>query len=58
MGGVLHDGRGYVLCVGAALKAAGGHPKFTEYPNGKHMDSAIKAFEDPELFARLFEQKR
>jgi predicted peptidase len=42
----------------AALKAAGGHPKFTEYPNVHHMEAADKAFKEPELLPWLFAQKR
>lgn len=42
----------------AALKAAGGDPKFTEYPKGKHMDSADKAFKSQEMFEWMFEQKK
>jgi hypothetical protein len=42
----------------AALEAAGGHPKFTEYKNVHHMEAADKAFKEPDLLAWLFEQKR
>ena len=42
----------------AALKAAGGHPKFTEYKDAHHMDAADRAFKEPELLPWLFAQKR
>lgn len=41
----------------AALKAAGGEPKYTEYPNTGH-DSWSPTYRDPKFFAWLFEQKR
>jgi predicted peptidase len=40
-----------------ALEAAGGKPKYTEYPNVGH-DSWNPAYADPEMFAWLFAQKR
>jgi len=42
----------------AALEAAGGHPKFTEYKDAHHMDAADRAYKEPELLPWLFEQKR
>jgi len=41
----------------AALKKAGGAPKYTEYPGVGH-NSYINAFKEPELLPWLFEQKR
>lgn len=41
----------------AAIKAAGGEPKYTEYPGRGH-DSWIPAMGDPELSKWLFAQKR
>ena len=41
----------------AALRAAGGRPKYTEYAAVKH-DSWIDAYPDPALHQWLFEQKR
>jgi predicted peptidase len=41
----------------AALKAAGGIVRYTEYPNGQH-DVWTIAFADPELFEWLFAQNR
>jgi predicted peptidase len=40
-----------------ALKDAGGNPKFTVYPDAGH-DSWTKAYNDPELYRWLLEQKR
>jgi predicted peptidase len=40
-----------------ALKAAGGKPKYTEYPGGGH-DSWTATYKNPEVMAWLFEQKR
>jgi predicted peptidase len=40
----------------AAIKAAGGTPKYTEYPGVGH-DSWNKAYSEPELVKWLFEQK-
>lgn len=40
-----------------ALKAAGGEPKYTEYPNVDH-NAWDKAFATPELFDWLFAQKK
>jgi predicted peptidase len=41
----------------AALRQAGGHPKYTEYPGVGH-DSYRNAFKEPELLPWLFAQKR
>jgi len=41
----------------AALKKAGGHPKYTEYPGVGH-NSYVNAFKEPELLPWLFSQKR
>lgn len=41
----------------AALKKAGGHPKYTEYPDVGH-NSWDNAYRDPELFRWLFAQKK
>jgi predicted peptidase len=41
----------------AALEKAGGHPKYTEYPDVGH-DSWNPAYKDPELFKWLFGQKK
>jgi hypothetical protein len=41
----------------AALKAAGGHPKYTEYPGVGH-NSWDRAYSEPELPKWLFSQKR
>jgi predicted peptidase len=41
----------------AALRKAGGHPKYTEYPGVGH-DSYRNAFEEPDLLPWLFAQKR
>jgi poly(3-hydroxybutyrate) depolymerase len=40
----------------AAIKAAGGNPKYTEYPGVGH-DSWNKAYSEPELVKWMFEQK-
>ena len=40
-----------------ALKKAGGHPKYSEYPGVEH-NSWDKAYADPELMKWLFAQKR
>ncbi len=40
-----------------AIQTAGGHPKYTEYPNMFH-NVWNKAFHDPQFFQWLFEQKR
>jgi hypothetical protein len=40
-----------------ALKAAGGAPKYTEYPNVGH-NSWDKAYGTPELWTWMAEQKR
>lgn len=42
----------------AALKAAGGSPKYTEYKGVGHNDSWDKAYDTDELYAWLFAQKR
>lgn len=41
----------------AAIKAAGGQPKYTEYPGVGH-DSWTATYRDPELYQWLFAQKR
>jgi predicted peptidase len=41
----------------AAIKEAGGHPKYTEYPGVGH-GSWGPAFKEPELLKWMFEQKR
>jgi len=41
----------------AALKAAGGHPKYDEYPGVAH-DSWVKAYDTDELYTWLLEQKK
>jgi predicted peptidase len=41
----------------AALKKAGGNPRYTEYPDVGH-DSWVPAYRDPELYSWLFAQKR
>ena len=41
----------------AALKKAGGKPKYTEYPGVGH-NSWDKAYADPEMMAWLFAQKK
>jgi predicted peptidase len=41
----------------AALKKAGGHPKYTEYPDVGH-NSWDNAYRDPDLFRWLFAQKK
>lgn len=41
----------------AALRKAGGHPKYTEYPGVGH-NSYVNAFQEPQLLPWLFEQKR
>jgi dipeptidyl aminopeptidase/acylaminoacyl peptidase len=40
-----------------ALKARGGNPKFTVYPEAKH-DAWTETYANPELYKWLFEQKR
>jgi predicted peptidase len=40
-----------------ALRGAGGHPKYTEYPGVGH-DSYRNAFKEPELLPWIFAQKR
>jgi predicted peptidase len=40
-----------------ALEAAGGHPKYTEYPDVGH-DSWVPAYKDPEMMKWLFAQKK
>jgi predicted peptidase len=40
-----------------AVKAAGGNPKFTVYPEAGH-DSWTKTYDNPELYQWLLEQKR
>lgn len=41
----------------AALKAAGGKPKYTEYPGVKH-DSWTRTYQNPEFYAWLFAQRK
>src|SRR5258705_2014582 len=41
----------------AAIKRAGGNPKYTEYPGVGH-NSYVNAFKEPELLPWLFSQKR
>jgi predicted peptidase len=41
----------------AALKKAGGHPKYTEYPDVEH-DSWVPAYKDAEMMEWLFAQKK
>ena len=41
----------------AALKAAGGQPRYTEYPKAGH-DIWIRAFAEPEIVPWLFAQSR
>jgi predicted peptidase len=41
----------------AAIKEAGGNPKYTEYPGVGH-DSWTRSFHDPQLLAWIFEQKK
>jgi predicted peptidase len=41
----------------AALRAAGGRPKYTEYPGVKH-DSWVDAYPEPALSEWMFEQAR
>ncbi len=41
-----------------ALKAAGGTPKFTEYPRLDHAPTIKKSYTDHELLPWMFEQKR
>lgn len=41
----------------AALKAAGGQPKYTEYPNTGH-NSWTETYKNREMYAWLFSQKR
>ena len=40
-----------------AIKAAGGDPKFTVYPEAEH-DSWTETYDNPEFFEWLFEQKK
>jgi predicted peptidase len=40
-----------------ALRAAGGHPRYTEYPDEGH-NCWTRAFREPELWAWLFAQRR
>ena len=42
----------------AALKKAGGHPIFTEYPNAGHGDTPTKAHRESDLRRWLFAQER
>ena len=47
----------YARRMMAAIRGAGGHPRYTEYPGVGH-NSYVKAFEEPELLPWLFSQKR
>jgi predicted peptidase len=47
----------YARRMMAALRKAGGHPKYTEYPGVGH-DSYRNAFREPELLPWLFAQRR
>ena len=47
----------YARSMIAALRKAGGHPKYTEYPGVGH-NSYVNAFKEPELLPWLFDQKR
>jgi predicted peptidase len=40
----------------AAIRAAGGNPRYTEYPEGEH-DSWTETYRNPELFEWLFAQR-
>ncbi len=40
-----------------AVKKAGGHPRYTEYPDAGH-DSWTATYKDPELYTWLFAQKK
>ena len=40
----------------AAVKTAGGNPRYTEYPGGNH-NSANAAFDSPELYQWLLQQR-
>lgn len=42
----------------AALKAAGGHPKYSEYPGLGHGDGIDRACKEPDLVSWLLDQKR
>jgi predicted peptidase len=42
----------------AALKAAGGNPKYTEVSGGSHVSVIKKGYTEPDLLPWLFEQKR
>jgi predicted peptidase len=42
----------------AALKAAGGHPKYSEYPGLGHADATWHACDQPEFITWLLDQKR
>jgi len=46
----------YARTMIAAIRKAGGNPKYTEYPGVGH-DSYVKAFAEPELALWLFSQK-
>ena len=48
---------GYAREMIAAIKKAGGNPKYTEYPGVGH-NSYVNAFKEPELLPWLFAQKR
>jgi predicted peptidase len=46
----------YARTMIAAIRKAGGNPRYTEYPGVGH-DSYVKAFAEPELAPWLFSQK-
>ncbi len=39
-----------------ALRAAGGHPRYTEYPFGTHGSSFNDAFSEPQLYQWMYTQ--
>jgi predicted peptidase len=47
----------YARAMIDALRKAGAHPKYTEYPGVGH-NSYVNAFQEPELLPWLFKQKR
>ncbi len=47
----------YTRMMIAALRQAGGRPKYTEYPGVKH-NSWLNAYREPELYRWLFAQRR
>ena len=40
-----------------ALQAAGGHPRFTVYPDAEH-DAWTRTYDDPAFYAWLLEQRK